>query len=154
MTLRPCAFVKCDKLKVSYLHYHNAYGHKTWQYCDLLWAASTHEDTWPYNNVATEDYLIKKNISTFTMPMATKIGRMGTYLERLLFTTTVPMATKLNSIVSNLQEPLPIMLPKLLVVWSCKITWQTKSDNLWNMGSCDELKTYLHFQNGYGQQTH
>ena len=56
------------------------------------------------------------------MPMATKIGRMGTYLERLLFTTTVPMATKLNSIVSNLQEPLPIMLPKLLVVWSCKIT--------------------------------
>ena len=41
--------------------------------------------------------------------------------------TTVPMATKLGRIVTYLGWLLPIMLPIPLVTWACKITWQTKT---------------------------
>ena len=38
-----------------YLHYHSAYGRKTWRDCDLPWASSTHKMTWAYNYVALRD---------------------------------------------------------------------------------------------------
>ena len=46
-----------DKLKSLYLHYHNFYGHKTWQDGRLLWAASTLNVTWPYNQVILWDHV-------------------------------------------------------------------------------------------------
>ena len=33
--------------QTSYLHYHNVYGHQTWQGGDLPWGAPTHEIIWP-----------------------------------------------------------------------------------------------------------
>ena len=51
-TLWSCGLVRSrDKLKTLYLHYHNAYGHKTRQDDVLPWVTSTHEVTWPYNHV-------------------------------------------------------------------------------------------------------
>ena len=44
-----------DKLKSLYLLYRNVYGHKIWQDDDLLWAASTHRVTWPYNHLVLRD---------------------------------------------------------------------------------------------------
>ena len=35
--------ISCDKLKLLYIHYHDAYGHKVWQGCDLPWGGPTHE---------------------------------------------------------------------------------------------------------------
>ena len=35
-----------DKLKPLYLHYHNAYDHKTWHGGELPRVASTHKATW------------------------------------------------------------------------------------------------------------
>ena len=44
-----------DKLKPLYLHYHNIYGHKTWQDGDLPLVASTHKVKWPYNHLVLRD---------------------------------------------------------------------------------------------------
>ena len=35
-------FDQYNKLNIFYIHYHNAYGHKTWQDDGLLWGDSTH----------------------------------------------------------------------------------------------------------------
>ena len=40
----------CDKLK-TYLHYHNAYDHKTYQGGDIQRGSSTHKFAWPFNEV-------------------------------------------------------------------------------------------------------
>ena len=44
MTLWCCVFARSrDKLKPSFLHYHNAYGHQIWQDGDLPWGAPIHK---------------------------------------------------------------------------------------------------------------
>ena len=47
----PCLVRSHDKLKTLYLHYYNAYGHKTWQDDVLPWVTSTHKVTWPFNHL-------------------------------------------------------------------------------------------------------
>ena len=91
-----------DKLKQLYLDYHSAYGHQTWQDDVKPWAASTYNVTLPFSHMALQDQVTnwKHNISTNTVPMATKLGRM----------------------VTNLEQFLHIMLLCPLVTWSCKIT--------------------------------
>ena len=39
----------------------------------------------------------------------------------------MPMATKLGRVVSNFEGILPIIIVDPLVMWSCEITWQTKT---------------------------
>ena len=85
--------------KTFYLHYHNAYDHKTWQNGDSPWAASTHKVTSPYNHV---NKLI--HISTTTMPMTTKLEPIVIYLARLL---------SINS-------------HDYIITPSCETKWQTK----------------------------
>ena len=46
------------RTKTLYLHYHNAYGHKTRQDGDSPSAASTHKVTWPYNEVVLGDRVV------------------------------------------------------------------------------------------------
>ena len=85
-----------------------------------------------------------------SMPVATKLGRMITYLDRLLAikshdllitwsceitwqtnhfisTTTVPKATKLFRMVIHLERLWNIKSYKALIMWSCKVTWETKT---------------------------
>ena len=111
------------------------------------------------------------HISTITMPMATKIGRMVTYHKglpliklnepsitrscRIRWQTNdispqqVPMTIKLGRMVSYLVSLLPINLLDPLVTWSCKITWQTKtiitplSECLWQPILAGFWVTYL-----------
>ena len=46
-----------EKLDLLYLYNHKAYGHQTWQGGDLLWEASFHKVTWPFDQVVLEGYL-------------------------------------------------------------------------------------------------
>ena len=83
-----------------------------------------------------------------TISMATKRGRMVTYLVYLLpiklsdhiitwfckiawqtkniSTTAVPMATKLGKMMTYLEWLLPTKSYDRIIMWFCKITWQTK----------------------------
>ena len=45
------------KLKKLYLHFHNAYGYKTWLDGELPWAAATQKVAWPYNHVVLQDHV-------------------------------------------------------------------------------------------------
>ena len=94
-----------DKSKPFYFHYHNAYGHKTWQDCDLSWAAFTDKVSWSYNYVVWWDSMTngKHYIFTSKMSVATKLDRIVTYLKWLL------------SIKSHYH----------IITCSCEITWQT-----------------------------
>ena len=107
----------------------------------------SHMTPWSLGIVKSRDKL--KHISTITMPLATKLRRMVTYLNGLLpirsnnclitwsckvtlqtkiiiFTTRVPLATKLCRMVTYLNGLLPIKSNNCLITWSCKITLQTK----------------------------
>ena len=87
MTLWSRGFVRSrDKLKSSYLHYHSAHGHQTWQDDDLPWWAPAYKvASWPFDYVVLQDHVTKQNhyISTIRVPMATKLGRMVTHLDEL-----------------------------------------------------------------------
>ena len=67
-----------DKQKLSYIHYYKAYNHQTWQNGDHLpWGAPIVIATWPFNHVILlEDMANKKLISTTTIPMAIKLGKV------------------------------------------------------------------------------
>ena len=84
MLLDPLVTWSCkiiQKTEPIYLHYHNAYGHKTRQDGDWPWASSTHKVWWSY--VVLQDYVTNWNdyISITTMPRATKLGREEKYNE-------------------------------------------------------------------------
>ena len=94
-----------DKLK-TYLHYQSAYGHQTWQKGNLTCWVDAHKATRPSDHVVLE-ITLQANITISPLseyPMATKFGRMVTYLDGLL----------------------PIKSHDSLIMWSCKITWHTK----------------------------
>ena len=94
------------KRKSLFFDYHNIYGHKIRHDGDLTWVLLTNKVQWPYNHVVLWDHVTNEKhfISTTKMLMATIRGRMMTYLEWLL----------------------PIKSHDHIVMWSCKITWQTK----------------------------
>ena len=93
-----------DKPKI-HIYYRNAYGHKIWQDSDLNCAVSTHRVTWPCNCVILQDHVTnQKHISITKMPIVTKFGTIVTNLKGFL---------------SMLLDP--------LVMWSCKLTQQTKT---------------------------
>ena len=69
-----------------YHHYYEVYGCLTWQSGDLVCEASTHNVKQAFHHVVLQSYVInKKHISTSTMSVATKPGRMVTYNEDLPF---------------------------------------------------------------------
>ena len=45
----------------------------------------------------------------------------------MISTATVLIATKVGKMVTNLERLIPTMLLYTLVTWSCEITWQTKN---------------------------
>ena len=73
----------------------------------LNWRAPNHKVIQCSNHMILQSCLTNKNhyISTTRVPMATKLGRMVICLDRLL----------------------PIESHGLLIMWSCEITWQTKT---------------------------
>ena len=95
-----------DKLKILLVQNLGAYSHQPWQDGDLPWAAPAHKVNWPFGQGVFQDreMNLKHYISTFTIPMATKIGRLVTYNEELSFKE----------------------LPYPLMTRLCDFTWQTK----------------------------
>ena len=59
-----------DKLE-TYLHYHNVFGHQTYQGGGITQRALTHKATWLFDHVKNSEI----SISTFTTLIATKRGR-------------------------------------------------------------------------------
>ena len=90
--------------KPLYLHYHCVYCHQTWQDGDIHWQAPNHKVTQSFDHVVLQGHGTNKNlyIST-TVPMATGLGRVMTYLDGL--------------------RPLKSHDP--LITWLCEIMWQT-----------------------------
>ena len=46
-----------DKLKPLHMHYHDAYGHRTWEDRDLPWGAPTHKVKWNFDQVVLGDHV-------------------------------------------------------------------------------------------------
>ena len=129
MTLWSRGFLRSpDKLISSYLQYHSSYDHQIWEDRNLPWWAPAYTVIWTFNHVVLWDHVTNLNhyISTSKVFMATKPGKMLTYLDGLvsimqhdrlitlscritwqkknhyIFTTSVPMATKLGRTVTYL----------------------------------------------------
>ena len=64
-----------DKLKHLYMHFHNTYGHQTWQGDNLPLENPTYLVRWPFDNVATWQ-IQEIYICSSAILMATKIGRV------------------------------------------------------------------------------
>ena len=64
-----------DKLKHLYLHFHNTYGHQTWQGGNLPLEDPTYLVRWSFDNVATWQ-IQETYICSSAIPMATKLGRV------------------------------------------------------------------------------
>ena len=87
--------------KALYLYYDNADGHQL----GTPWGARTNKITTRWFRGLGRPHDENNYISSSTVPMATNLDRKVTYLERLL----------------------SIMILDPLVIWSCKLTWQTKT---------------------------
>ena len=83
------------------------YGHQIWQGGNLPWGAHTHKVIWSFDHVVFWDQVTNLNyyISISRMPLTTKLSKMLDYIELLP----------------------PIESHKPSMMWSCKITWQTRS---------------------------
>ena len=103
---------------------------------------------WSSDFATSSDKL--KPISTTTIPMATKLGRVVTYTWRApnnkvtqfsdhvvlqshvtskyhyISATRVPMATKLDRMVTHFARLLTVKAFYGFITWSRKVTWQTK----------------------------
>ena len=68
-----------DKLKTYFL-YQSLYGHQTWQGSNLPWWALAHKVTGTFNYMVLQCHITNWNhyISTSTVSMATKLGRIVT----------------------------------------------------------------------------
>ena len=82
-------------------NYYSGYGHQTWQNDNLPWS---HVSFWPCGFARSRDKLRLLYLH-YHSAIATKLGVLITYLDGLL----------------------PIKSLDPLIVWSCQITWQTKS---------------------------
>ena len=93
--------------KTIILRYHNAYGQQTWQDGGLFWGAPAHKVTWPFDYVILRNHMTNWNryISTTTTPIATKLGRVVTYVKGIL-----PKKSHCS-----------------WVTYFCEITWQFKT---------------------------
>ena len=85
-----------------YLHYHNAYGHQTWQDGDLLLEAANNKVTERSDHVVVQSHLTNENhcISTSKVLMTTILDRMIIYFDGLL----------------------PVKSHDPLITWLCEIT--------------------------------
>ena len=132
---------------ISQLYLHKVYGYQTWQGCDLLWGASTHNVTkrFKQGHVRSIDKL--KAYFHYWKPAATKPGRVVTYNEELpsikshdplitkpikvwwqiicyISTTAIATATNYNRVVTYIEELSSVGSQDLLITWSYKVTWQ------------------------------
>ena len=127
MTLRLHGLARShDKLKPLYLCYHRAYSHQTMHNCNLPWGAHTNKVTHtskvtqPFYHMALQDPV------TNLVLIATKLGRVVTYLEGIL----------------------PIKQHNPLITWSWKITWETKDMSSTTVFMATKLATVLSYLEG------
>ena len=86
-----------DKCKSLYLHFRIIYGQKTWQSGILRWDDPIFKVTWTLDYVVT--WQMKKiYIYPHTIPMATKLGRVVTYIGG------IPSTTSYNLLISWSRE--------------------------------------------------
>ena len=141
-----------DKLKPLYVQYHSAYDHQSWYNRGLPWETLNQTALKHFDHVFLKDHVTNEShyIFTTTVSMATKIERMVTYLDGLLWscqitwhsfslsrprgckmekqisTTTILMATKLGKVITY-HEELPLKtLYDPSVKWFCEVTWHSK----------------------------
>ena len=161
-----------DKLKSFYLHYRSAYNHQTWQDGNFVWWASAYKVTWPFDEVFLQDHMTNQNlyISTTTVPMATKLRTMVTYLEGSYPLSDILLWSRGLARSHDKPKPLyfyyhsaydhqtsnnddlpwrllPIKWHLALITWSCQITWQLKLLYLYTKvtmaNKFDRMITYL-----------
>ena len=90
-----------DKCKNLYLHFRNIYSHQTWQSSNLRSGDPIFKVMWTFEYVVIWE-MKKTCIYTYTIPMATKLGRVVSYIGG------IPSTTSRN----------------LLISWSCE-KWKT-----------------------------
>ena len=110
--------------------------HQTWLDRNLMGWASVHWVTRDFDHVVLEDHVTHWNhFSHTTVPIATKLARMVTYLEGLLpiksrdtlITWSCKITWQTKTIISHLDGLLPIKSHDSLIMWLCEITRQTKT---------------------------
>ena len=88
------------------VNYQKVYGHEIWYNGDIPWWAPNHKVIECFDQVVLQNHVTKKkHISTTKDPMATKLGKVITYVDGLIFTKSHDS----------------------LIMCSYEITWQTKS---------------------------
>ena len=109
-----CHMRSCDKLKTKNIFFCNADGHQTWQSGKVWWGKPTHNVRWSSDHAIMWSHVTnsKLNISPTQRSMITKHGMLGPDGQR---------------------NP-PIESPDSLTMWSCVVTWKTKSKTypLWH----------------------
>ena len=90
-----------DKCKNLYLHFRNIYSHQTWHSSNLRSGDPIFKVMWTFEYVIIWE-MKKTCIYTYTIPMATKLGRVVNYIGG------IPSTTSCN----------------LLILWSCE-KWKT-----------------------------
>ena len=106
------------KLRPLYLHNHEAYGHQSWQRCGLPWGVPTHN---------IYDFLI-----TWLCKITWQNKNVLPLPQRLW-----PRHLAVWSMVTYLEQLVPIKLHNHITMWSCKMMWQTViiiyslPDSLW-----------------------
>ena len=75
-----------QETKLIYLHYHSAHGHQNWKDSCLPCGAPNHKVIYYFDNMVLQCHVTNWNhhISPTRVLVATKIGRMITYLDGLL----------------------------------------------------------------------
>ena len=108
-----------NKCKNLYLHFHIIYGQKTWQSGILRWEDPIFKVTWTLDYVVT--WQMKKiYIYNYTMPMATKLDRVVTYIGG------VPSATSRNPLISWSREKWKNFSLHFNYIYGSQ-TWQNRS---------------------------
>ena len=125
------------KYKALNMPFGSSYGHQNWESGNLQWGNPTFKVMWPFDYMVTWQ-IQKTYVCTSAIPMATKLGRVVTYIGRsqihsqvtfwsrvhltnvkpYICISAVSMATKLGSIVTWGGGTQPSKPSDLLITWS------------------------------------
>ena len=117
------------KLKSLYLQYGSAYGHQTWQDSNLPCWATAHKVRslyLYYHSVYGHKTKLDKLVTCHEGLLSIMLLHVTNY-NHYISTATISMATKLGRMVTHLDCLLSIKSNEHIITWFCEITWQTKT---------------------------
>ena len=140
---------------MKYLHFHETYGHCTWQTGEWSWVTATSKVTWHCDHVATWSHATNKNryLSFPSKAMTARLGKVEinngrppstkscdtltiwlrdhvTNKKRYISTFATTIAKKLDRVVGFNAGLLSARSHDLLIMWPHK-KWVKKSYNKW-----------------------